>query len=108
MKHYLIVGSRDLTEYVNGANVPLMVNGLREKGHGVTLFLVENGVVAARQRSKAGKVLNGLIENGAEIFAEDVSCRARGIEHLEGAIRLSNLDSLADLIAEGFDNIVWY
>lgn len=108
MKQYLIVGSRDLTEYVNGQYVPFMVNGLREKGHGVTLFLIENGVVAARKRSKAGKVLNGLIEKGAQVFAEDVSCRARGIEQLDGKIRLSNLDSLADWIAGGFDNIVWY
>ncbi len=102
------MGSRDLTEYVNGKYVPLVVEELRAKGHDVTLFLIENGVIAARDGSKAGKVLNGLSDKGARVYAEDVSCRARGVQTLASGISFSNLDFLADSIAEGFDNIVWY
>ena len=108
MKRFLVVGSRDLTEYVNGKYVPLVVEELRAKGHDVTLFLIENGVIAARNGSKAGKVLNGLSDKGARVYAEDVSCRARGVQTLASGISFSNLDFLADSIAEGFDNIVWY
>jgi sulfur relay (sulfurtransferase) complex TusBCD TusD component (DsrE family) len=108
MKRFLVVGSRDLTEYVNGEYVPLVVEGLRAKGHEVTLFLIENGVIAAREGSKAGQILNGLSDKGARVYAEDVSCRARGVRVLAPGVSFSNLDSLADSIAEGFDNIVWY
>lgn len=108
MKRYLIIGSRDLTEYVNGKYLTLMAETLREKGDEVTLFLIENGVVAARGGSKAGKVLNSLSDLGARVLAEDVSCRARGITCLASGISLSSLDVLADSISEGFDNIVWY
>jgi sulfur transfer complex TusBCD TusB component (DsrH family) len=108
MKHYLIVDSRDLTEYVNGSYLPLVVKELREKGHEVTVFLIENGVIAAREGSKMGQVLDALSRNGARILAEDVSCLARGVNRLSPGISLANLDLLADSIAGGFDNILWY
>jgi sulfur relay (sulfurtransferase) complex TusBCD TusD component (DsrE family) len=108
MGSFLVVGSRDLTEYINGQYVPLVVEGLREKGHEVTLFLIENGVIAARAGSTSGQVLNGLAQKGEHVFAEDVSCRARGVQRLTQGVALSDLDALADSIAEGFDNIVWY
>lgn len=108
MKRYLIIGSRDLTEYVNGQYLPLMVETLRKKGHEVTVFLIENGVVAARGGSKAGRVLNSLADKGARVLAEDVSCRARGVTCLASGISMSSLDVLAEFISEGFDNVVWY
>lgn len=108
MKRFLVVGSRDLTEYVNGQYIPLVVETLREKGHDVTLFLLENGVISAREGSKMGQVLNDLSSKGARILAEDVSCRARGVRRLVPGIGLSNLDVLADGIADGYDNILWY
>lgn len=108
MKRYLVVGSRDLTEYVNGQYLPLVVTRLIEKGHDVILFLLENGVIAGRKSSPSGQALTALVEKGARVYAEDLSCRARGIKNLNGGIALSSMDVLADLIVEGFDNIVWY
>jgi hypothetical protein len=41
-------------------------------------------------------------------MADDVSCRARGIDRLHPGIALSSMDELAEAISEGFGNIYWY
>ena len=81
---------------------------LCRQGHDVTLFLVENGVIAARRGAAAGIAFDALSDTGAHILADDVSCRARGIRELAPGVSPSDLDHLADKIADGFDNILWY
>ena len=46
MARYLIVDSRDLTEYTNGRYIQKVAAQLKEDGNDVTLFLIENGVRA--------------------------------------------------------------
>lgn len=108
MKRFLVVDSRDLTEYVSGYNILDVVEGLGKNGNEVVLFLLENGVIAARKGADAGRELSHLANQGTEVYAEDVSCRARGITALAKGVQESSLDFLADSIAKGFDNIVWY
>ena len=108
MKRFLVVESRDLTEYTSGTTLMSLVEGLGKSGDEVVLFLLENGVIAARKGADAGQGLSRLSDRGTRIFAEDVSCRARGITALADGVRESSLDFLADAIAGGFDNIVWY
>jgi len=108
MGRLLVVESRDLTEYAAARSLPLLVEELCQKGHDVTLFLVENGVIAARRGAAAGLSFDALSDTGAHILADDVSCRARGIRELAPGVCPSDLDHLADKIADGFDNILWY
>ncbi len=108
MSRLLVVDSRDLTEYAGGRFLPPLVEDLCRQGHDVTLFLVENGVIAARRGAAAGLPFEALSDRGARILADDVSCRARGIRELASGVCLSDLDCLADKISDGFDNILWY
>lgn len=108
MGRLLVVDSRDLTEYAKGPSLPLLVEELCRQGYDVTLFLVENGVIAARRGAAAGLSFDALSGTGVHILADDVACRARGIRELASGVCLSDLDHLADKIAEGFDNILWY
>jgi sulfur relay protein TusB/DsrH len=108
MAKYLIVDSRDLTEYTNGRYIQKVAGKLKEDGNDVTLFLIENGVLAARKGAEIGKNLTELSKRGTRIMAEDISCRARGISQLAEGVAQSNMDQLADLIAEGSDKVLWY
>jgi sulfur relay protein TusB/DsrH len=108
MARYLIVDSRDLTEYTNGGYIQKVAGKLKQDGNDVTLFLIENGVLAARKGAEIGKNLTELSKRGTRIMAEDISCRARGIGQLVEGVAQSNMDQLADLIAEGSDKVLWY
>jgi predicted peroxiredoxin len=76
--------------------------GLARAGRAVTLFLVQNGVLAAR-RSPAAETLGALAAAGVEILADEFSLRERGIraERLIPAVRPAALEVVLDRLAEG-------
>ncbi len=108
MARYLIVESRDLHEYTSGRYIQKVAGKLKDNGNDVTMFLIENGVLAARKGSEVGKNLSELAKRGTKVLAEDVSCNSRGVKQLADGISTSNIDQLADLIAEGCDKVLWY
>jgi|UniRef100_A0A7C3QU55 sulfur relay (sulfurtransferase) complex TusBCD TusD component (DsrE family) len=108
MARYLIVASRDITEYTNGQSLSDLSENLRTEGADVFFFLIENGVISARKDSREAIRLSELSGRGIRVMADDVSCRARGIDRLHPGIELSSMDELADAISEGFGNIYWY
>lgn len=108
MAQYLIVNSRDLQEYSSGQYIQDLAGKLQQKGNTITLFLIENGVLAARKGNEMGKNLTALTKQGTKVMAEDVACRARGITEMGEGITQSNIDQLADLIIEGGTKIIWY
>lgn len=108
MARYLIVDSRDLTEYTSGKYIQKVAGKLKEDGNEVTLFLIENGVIAAREGGDIGKSLTDLSKRGTKIMADDISCKARGVAQLAEGITQATVDQLADLITEGSDKVIWY
>ena len=108
MAQYLIVNSRDLQEYSGGQYIQNLAGQLQQKGNDITLFLIENGVLAARKGNEVGKNLTNLTKQGMKILAEDVACKARGITEVGEGITQANIDQLADLIIEGDTKIIWY
>ena len=108
MARYLIVDSRDLTEYTGAKFIQKAAAQLQSAGNEVTLFLIENGVIAARRGSDVGGELTALTQGGVRIVVDDVSCSARGIRQFADGVTSSNIDHLADLIVEGSDKVLWY
>jgi len=108
MARYLIIESRDLQEYMRGDYILGLAEGLKKKGNDVTLFLVENGALAARKGAKAGETLGEISRQGITVLAEDIALQSRGITQLADGVAKSNMDHLADLIAQGTDKVVWY
>ena len=108
MARYLIVDSRDLTEYTSGKYIQKVAGKLKQDGNDVTLFLIENGVIAARRGGDVAKNLTDLSKQGTKIMADDISCKARGVAQLAEGITQASIDQLADLITEGSDKVIWY
>ena len=108
MARYLFINSRDSYEYANSENLFQLAEQLRKRGNEVTLFLVENGVLAARNGSVGGKRFGSLKQQGLRVLAEDISLKARGIDRPADGVDVSNMDELAELIVTGSDKVMWY
>lgn len=108
MSTFLIVGSRDFMEYKESDFALNMASQLKKKGHDTTLFLIENGALAARKGSEVAARLTALSKEGVKVLAEDLSLKMRGVKERTEGVAESNMDALADLILNGADKVIWY
>ena len=108
MAKYLLIESRDPFDSNDVANFYQLANGLVQEGNEVTVFLVQNGVLPARNSSKS-KPLSDLAENGVAVLADDFSLRERGIEagRLADGVQASSLDIVIDHLADG-TKVIWH
>ena len=102
MQSYLLVASRDPFTTKDAESFYAMAADLAGRGHPVTLFLVQNGVLPAR-RGPAAEPLTRLSQKGVRVLAEEFSLRERGIAtaRLAAGIEPSSLDAVVDALAEG-------
>ena len=84
-----------------------MAKQLKAQGHKVTVFLVQNGTLSARE-SPAGEPLKELAGSGIEILADNFSLQERGIAQGEmpGHISVANLERIVDDLAAGH-KVLW-
>ena len=102
MSKYLLIESRDPFE---SGDVPYfydLATGLAKAGNEVTLFLVQNGVLAARRDARADG-LHAVAQAGVQVLADDFSLRERGIPagRLVSGVKAGPLDVVIDQLAEG-------
>lgn len=102
MERYLLIESRDPYETRDVENDYALASSLAAAGNDVTLFLVQNGVLPARQ----GATLNGLgdvIKSGVHVLGDEFSLRERGIgiDALHKGINVAPIDVVVDQLAEG-------
>jgi predicted peroxiredoxin len=102
MNDYLLIESLDPFESNEVAHYLDLAAGLAKEGAKVTLFLVQNGVLAAR-RSTASAALERIVRLGVEVLADEFSLRERGIrtDRLATGIKAAALDVVIDQLAEG-------
>ena len=102
MSNYVFIESRD--PLVSEAAVEL-----RKKGHTVTVFLVQNGVLAARNLAGESQV-PAIVESGVTVLADDFSMQERGISMDECApgLQAGTMDRLIDLIVQDNTKSVWH
>jgi len=72
MTDYLLIESRDPFESNDVGYYYELARGLVDAGNQVTLFLVQNAVLAVRPMAQAPK-LQALVSSGVRIFADDFS-----------------------------------
>jgi sulfur relay (sulfurtransferase) complex TusBCD TusD component (DsrE family) len=102
MPSYLLFESRDPFD---SAEVPLhceLAARLASEGNEVTLFLVQNGVLAAR-RSLGSRALAALAAAGVRVVADAFSMRERGIprSRVGPGVIVAELDVAVDSLAAG-------
>jgi len=107
MPRYVFIESRDPFESRDTEFVEETAIAVKERGHDVTVFLVQNGVLAAR---KSTGRLRRLVEAGVTLLADDLSLRERGIraEELAPSIRESGIDALVTAIVQENTKAMWH
>ena len=107
MKRYIFIESRDPFESRDTQFVEDTAVAVKERGHEVTVFLVQNGVLAARTSVRR---LGRLAEAGVTLLADDFSLRERGIgaDELAPGIRESGIDALVDALVQENTKALWH
>lgn len=108
MSQYLFIDSRDPFERRDSEFIVSTATALRQRGNEVTLFLVQNGVMAARKQGRE-RYLSAVAGAGVRILADEFSLRERGItdDELHPAIERSGVDAIVDMLVSGTKTI-WH
>jgi sulfur relay (sulfurtransferase) complex TusBCD TusD component (DsrE family) len=109
MTNYIFIESRDPFESRDTQFVEETAVALKQRGNIVTVFLVQNGVLAARKNAQASYI-DVLSEAGISLLADDFSLRERGIEvaELHSSIRTSSIETLVDSLAQENTKAIWH
>lgn len=106
MTHYLLIESRDPFESNDVSYYYKLTKDLADAGNEVTIFLVQNGVLAARPSARSA-ALCALEQSGVKILADDFSLRERGISKLAEGIVAASIDVIVDHLAAGHKTL-WH
>jgi predicted peroxiredoxin len=109
MANYLYIESRDPFESRDTDFVADTAAALKGRGNDVTVFLVQNGVLAARKNARH-KYIAQLADAGVTVLADDFSLSERGNESasLHTAVKQSNIESLVDMILAVGTKAIWH
>lgn len=102
MNDYLLIESLDPFESNDVGRHWELAASLARGGSRVTLFLVQNGVLAARAGAR-NDALHSVAASGVEVLADEFSLRERGIGAggLATCVKPAPLDVVLDRLAEG-------
>jgi hypothetical protein len=108
MQSYLFIESRDPFESNDVAFLCDLASGLAKAGHGVTVYLVQNGVLPARRGARA-EDLRALSRSGVRVLADDFSLSERGIDpsRLAAGIEPASIDVVVEHLSAGH-KILWH
>ena len=109
MSNYVFIESRDPFESSDVRFVVDTATSLKRKGNNVTVFLVQNGVLAVRGNAR-GSHLPILAEEGIPLLADDFSLSERGIQPAEfgAGVQVSSSDALVDMLARPDTKVIWH
>jgi intracellular sulfur oxidation DsrE/DsrF family protein len=107
MDQYLLIASRDPFTARDVDGFYDLAAGLAARGHSVGVFLVQNGVLAAR-RVAAAEPLTRLARSGVTVLADEFSLRERGIDadRLASGIRPAEIGHVVDALTGGA-RVLW-
>jgi len=107
MSRYVFIESRDPFESRDTEFIEQTAINVKERGHDVTVFLVQNGVLAAR---KSARRLGRLAEAGVTLLADDFSLCERGIQagELAPGIQESGIGALVEAIVQENTKAIWH
>ncbi len=106
MSKYLFIESRDPFEHNDATQTWELATALAKKGNDVALFLVQNGVLAARKGAKVSTLSK---DAGVTLYVDDISLVERGMnsELVRDDIKVSDMDALVDLTLEEGRKAIW-
>lgn len=107
--HYILIESRDPFDSADTGFVSDTAAALRARGRPVTVYLVQNAVLATRAGARGSQV-PGLTQAGVSVLADDFSLRERGIEagEMTRGVREASIDALVDLVMQPGAKTLWH
>jgi predicted peroxiredoxin len=106
MAGYLLIESRDPFESSDVGYYYELARGLAEAGNQVTLFLIQNAVLAVRPSAEAPK-LRALLGSGVKILADDFALKERGITRLLDDVQIAPIETVVDHLEAGHKTL-WH
>ncbi len=109
MTNYVFIETRDPFESLDVRFVEETATALKQRGHEVTVFLVQNGVLASRRHAR-DSYLARLAQAGIILLADDFSLRERGIQPAEmrPGVRPSSIETLVDALVQEKTKAIWH
>jgi predicted peroxiredoxin len=109
MSKYIFIESRDPFESRDTRFVEETATTLKQAGHEVTVFLVQNGVLASRRRIDNASLAQ-MSKEGIDLLADDFSLSERGIAStdLQEGVRASNIESLVAAMIQEDTKVIWH
>jgi sulfur relay (sulfurtransferase) complex TusBCD TusD component (DsrE family) len=109
MSKYILIESRDCFESPDANEGLNLMGKLANEGNKVTVFLVQNSVLSTRKGAKAS-AFSSLIKKKVKVLVDDFSLKERGIgkSELKAGIKVSNMESLVDLVMEKGTKAIWH
>lgn len=108
MAKYLVIESRDPFDSSDSNYFAELVQGIAARGNETTLFLVQNGVLPARQGAKHNDIIAKLVLNKVKVLADGFSLRERAIGKLAAGVAVADIDRLVDLLMEPGTKAIWH
>ena len=107
MGQTVLIGSRNPLEGADAAFVWTLAGQMAATGEDVTLMLVENGVLAARQGAQVPQLAE-LAAAGVTLRADDFALRERGIaaERVDDRVASTDIAFIVERMAAG-DRVLW-
>ncbi|HZE69729.1 MAG TPA: DsrE family protein [Pyrinomonadaceae bacterium] len=106
MTRYLFIESRDPFES-RDTFIEDTATALKQRGHDVTVFLIQNGVLAARKNAQR---LGRLSQAGITLLVDDFSLCERGIQpaELTSGIQQATVDTLVEALVNENTKAIWH
>lgn len=108
MGKYLFIESRDPFESHDSQALYDLAQGQAKEGNEVMVFLIQNGVLPARQGSQYAGRFAEPSQGNVEVLADDFSLKERAIRRLVDGIKPSNVEELVDLMLIEGTKTIWH
>ncbi len=109
MTHYVFIESRDPFESRDTQFVEDTATALKGRGHEVTVFLVQNGVLASRRNIRDSAV-SRMAKAGVNLLADDFSLCERGIQsaELQPGVQTTSIETLVEALVRENTKAIWH
>ena len=110
MSHYVLIESRDPFDSRDSEQLYDVAKDLKGRGHDVTFFLIQNGVLPARQGSAYARRLSDLTASKVRVLADVFSLKERGLQREEmlAEVKDSDVGHLVDMLMRDGTKAVWH
>ena len=109
MSRYLLIETKDP---LDGGDYSFELGKqLRKDRHEVSLYLLQDAVLAARRGFRFGEsLLTEAKSSGLTVLADEISLRERGVsgERLSREVRTAGMTELVELLMEGSEKAIWH